>query len=76
MELENSITVSEDILIAIDKVIGGKSSRSEFIEGILRRHLYKRFKKTRDLQDLQIINNNSEYLNKEAEDVLTYHVGL
>ncbi len=76
MELENSITVSEDILIAIDKVIGGKSSRSEFIEGILRRHLYKRFQKTRDLQDLQIINNNSEYLNKEAEDVLTYHVGL
>jgi len=76
MKIKTSITLSEDILQSIDKILGDSRNRSAFIEAALRAYLTQRAKKSRDDKDLEILNKNSERLNKEAEDVLTYQVEL
>ncbi len=76
MKIKTSITLSEDILKSIDKILGNSRNRSAFIEAALRAYLAQRAKKSRDNKDLEILNKNSESLNKEAEDVLAYQVEL
>ncbi len=72
----NVITLSEDILVQIDKFIDETLSRSEFVERILRKYLIERQAKKRELQDLEIINTHADYLNREAEDVLEYQIEI
>ena len=74
MKVKTSITLSAEILHAIDQILGDSRNRSAFIEHALRDYLRKRSKKLRDDRDLEIINKNSRRLNREAEDVLTYQV--
>ena len=74
MKVKTSITLSEEILHAIDQNLGESKNRSAFIEYSLRDYLLKRSKALRNEKDLEILNRNSKRLNKEAEDVLTYQV--
>ena len=75
MKVKTSITLSEDILEAMDELLGGKN-RSAFIEAALRIYMRLLKKRERDLRDLEILNKKSERLNQEAEDVLSYQVDL
>ena len=74
MKIKTSITLSEDILKAIDRVLDKSQNRSQFIEHALRYYLEETAKRDRDNKDFEILNKNSEQLNREAEDVLTYQV--
>jgi metal-responsive CopG/Arc/MetJ family transcriptional regulator len=74
MKVKTSITLSEEILHAIDQILGESKNRSAFIEYALRDYLLKRSKALRNEKDLEILNRNSKRLNKEAQDVLTYQV--
>ena len=74
MKLKTSITLSEDILKAIDRVLDKSQNRSQFIEHALRYYFEETARRDRDNKDLEILNKNSEQLNREAEDVLTYQV--
>jgi Arc/MetJ family transcription regulator len=76
MKVKTSITLSEDILQSMDKILGGSKNRSAFIEAALREYLARRARKLRDRKDLEIINKYSNRLNREAEDVLSYQVEL
>ncbi len=76
MKVKTSITLSEDILKTIDRIIVKPKNRSAFIENVLRDYLEKKAKKLRDDKDLEILNKNSDRLNREAEDVLSYQVEL
>ena len=76
MKVKTSITLSEDVLRAIDQISGESINRSAFIELALKDYLAKKAKKMRDQRDLEILNNSSKRLNSEAEDVLTYQVEL
>jgi metal-responsive CopG/Arc/MetJ family transcriptional regulator len=76
MKVKTSITLSEDVLAAIDRVIGESKNRSAFIENLIRDHIEKRAKKLQEDKDLEILNKNSDRLNREAEDVLSYQVEL
>jgi metal-responsive CopG/Arc/MetJ family transcriptional regulator len=76
MKVKTSITLSEDVLRAIDQISGESINRSAFIELALKDYLAEKAKKMRDQRDLEILNNNSKSLNSEAEDVLTYQVEL
>ena len=76
MKIKTSITLSEEILLEIDKISGESRNRSAFIEIAIRDFLKKRAKKIRDDRDLEILNKNSKRLNREAEDVLSYQVEL
>ncbi len=74
MKIKTSITLSEDILKAIDGILGESKNRSSFIEATLRDHLAKRERKLQDEKDFETLNKNSKRLNQEAEDVLSYQV--
>lgn len=76
MKTKTSITLSQDILRAIDAQIGGYRSRSDFIETAARVFIAHLEKKEAELRDLEIINKHADTLNNEAEDVLGYQVPI
>ena len=74
MKSKTSITLSEDLVQAIDKLTPEGKSRSETIELLLRESFANRERRARDQEDLATINRHAEELNEEASDVLTYQV--
>ena len=74
MKVKTSITLSPDVLEAIDAQAGRGRTRSEFIEAALPAFLDQTKRQERDARDLDILNRQAERLNREAADVLTYQV--
>ncbi len=72
MKLKTSITLSSDLLEEIDRRAGSKSSRSSFIEEIIREHFKEKVREAINRRDAELINANIEHLNREALDVLRY----
>jgi metal-responsive CopG/Arc/MetJ family transcriptional regulator len=71
MKVKTSVTLSEDLIEAIDERIVNKN-RSEFIEKALRAFIAQIIRNEQNAKDIQIINKRADYLNQEAEDVLAY----
>ena len=74
-----SITLSRDVLKAIDRAAGTKYSRSAFIETL--RHYFRELRQAKLLKrerakihahDLEILNRYADRLNVEAEETLQY----
>lgn len=76
MKVKTSITLSEDLLKAIDLRIGQRKNRSDFIETALWTFIHQAVRDEQNKRDLETINRRAEHLNKEAEDVLAYQVSL
>ena len=76
MKSKTSITLSRDLVGAIDELTPEGGSRSETIEQLLRESFAVRKRRARDRRDLETINKYAEQLNEEAGDVLTYQVDL
>ena len=76
MKVKTSITLSEDLLKAIDEYTGEYKNRSEFIEKAIQSFIRQLIRIQQDARDLEIINQRADYLNREAADVLTYQVDL
>src|SRR3989304_8093051 len=76
MKIKTSITLSEDLIKAIDEYAGEYNNRSEFIEKAVRVFITQLIRRQQDARDLEIINHRADYLNQEAMDVLTYQVDL
>ncbi len=74
MKIKTSITLSDDILKAIDLHIGKSKSRSEFLETAARKFLAQLARQKAEKRDLEIINHHANSLNAEAEDVLSYQI--
>lgn len=74
MKSKTSITLSEDLVKAIDALTPEGKSRSETIEQLLRESFAARERRARELEDLEAINRHASELNEEAEDVLSYQV--
>ena len=72
MKEKTSITLSTDVLADVDRLMGRKSSRSAFIESVLRRYIRERRRAHAHAQDLDRINRAADQLNREAEDALDY----
>jgi len=70
MKAKTSITLSVPLLVQIDRVIGEGASRSAYIEKVLRDHLRDEEREAAGQRDLELINANADYLNREMEDVL------
>ncbi len=75
MKTKTSITLSEDVIRAIDKLSGRSKNRSAFIELAVRHYIAQLIRKQRNAKDLAIINKRAERLNEEADDVLAYQAG-
>ncbi|MDQ7827190.1 MAG: ribbon-helix-helix domain-containing protein [Candidatus Eremiobacteraeota bacterium] len=74
MKVKTSITLSEDLLKAVDEQSGAHGSRSEFIENALRSYLGQMLRLRQNARDMDIINRKADRLNDEAEDVLSYQL--
>ena len=74
MKTKTSITLSEEIIKKIDELSGQYGNRSALIEQAIRAFLAGEEKRSRDHQDIEILNRRADALNKEAEDVLSYQV--
>jgi metal-responsive CopG/Arc/MetJ family transcriptional regulator len=72
MKEKTSITLSADVLIAVDRIAGSKQSRSAFIEQVLREYLRQRARAAVQARDLERINAAAQRLNAEALDALEY----
>ena len=72
MKEKTSITLSSEILTAIDRLAGSKHSRSAFIERVLREFLRERARALVQAKDQERINAAAHRLNAEANDVLEY----
>jgi metal-responsive CopG/Arc/MetJ family transcriptional regulator len=74
MKVKTSITLSRDVLEAIDKRSGSSRSRSEFVEEAVRSYVAQLVRREAEARDLEIINRRADILNEEASDVLDYQV--
>ena len=76
MKRKTSITLSEEIIREIDKLCSQYGNRSLLIEQAIRDFLAAEAKRKRDIQDIEILNQRADALNKEAKDVLSYQVDI
>jgi metal-responsive CopG/Arc/MetJ family transcriptional regulator len=74
MKEKTSITLSRDVLLKVDRLAGPKSSRSAFIERVLRQYLVERSRREMHARDLKTLNSRADELNAEVADVLEYQV--
>jgi metal-responsive CopG/Arc/MetJ family transcriptional regulator len=71
MKVKTSVTLSEDLLRAVDE-LAASSSRSEVIEHAVRDFLAARARAARDARDLEIMNARADAYNAETADLMTY----
>ena len=75
MKVKTSITLSEDLLKAVDKrAKQQKKTRSDFIEACCPGLHSAVDSRGAERRDLEIINRHAEALNREAAEVLEYQV--
>ena len=77
MKVKTSITLSEELLKAIDKRAKQfRKNRSDFIEAAIRAFVGQLLRDEQNARDLEIINRRADYLNQEAADVLEDQISL
>lgn len=72
MKIKTSVTLSNELLNAIDTHMTQYRSRSAFLEAAARDYLASLAKRHAEQRDLEIINRRAGALNAETEDVLAY----
>lgn len=73
MKMKTSITLSEDLVAAIDK-LAGRRGRSAVVELALRAFLEERSRRVRNARDLATLNRHAKELNAEAIDTLAFQM--
>ena len=77
MKVKTSITLSEELLKAIDKrAKKHNKNRSDFIEAAVWSFIGQLIRDEQNARDLETINRRADYLNQEAADVLAYQMPL
>lgn len=71
MKVKTSVTLSEELLAALDSETDAEN-RSAFIEEAAWEFLELRKRRLRDRRELDLIEANSDALNAEAHDVLDF----
>jgi len=74
MKVKTSITLSRDLVEAVDELAEESGNRSEFIEGAQRSYIAQKKRDEQNRRHLEIINRCHARLNREAEDVLAFLV--
>ena len=72
MKAKTSITLSEDLLYRLDRLIGPGGNRSAVMEEALSAYLTDREKRRRDERDRKILEKDDRRLAREARDVIGY----
>ena len=72
MKRKTSITLSEDLVRAIDRHARKHERRWEGIERLVREGLAARNRRSAEERDLALLNRHAQTLNNEMADVLDY----
>lgn len=76
MKIKTSVTLSDELIKAIDHYGQSYKNRSDFVEAALWAFIKQIIRDQQNARDIEIINHNAERLNAEAVDVLAYQVPL
>jgi metal-responsive CopG/Arc/MetJ family transcriptional regulator len=76
MKEKTSITLSSDVLAQVDRNAGSKASRSAFIESVLREYFKAKVREAINARDLELINANADYLNRESQELDAYQAPI
>jgi len=76
MKQKTSITLSPEVLRAVDELAGESSNRSRIIEQAVVEFLERRRRAQREARDLAILDAAADELNDEVADVLDYQADL
>ena len=72
MKQKTSVTLSEDLLDRLDRLLGPGGNRSAVLEKALEAYLTDRERREREARDREILERDEARLNREARDVLGY----
>jgi len=75
MKIKTSLTLSDDLVVKLDRLAGPNISRSSFIEKILRDFVEGRAQARRTAREAAAINKHAKQMNAEMEDALSFQVG-
>ena len=75
MKAKTSLTLSEDLIVSIDRLAGPKVSRSSYIEKILRDFIDQRARQRAVARETAAINRHAAALNSEMSDAVTFQSG-
>lgn len=76
MKVKTSITLSEDVLRALEEHVVSYKNRSDFIEAALWAFIKQKIRDEQNTRDRTILSRRADALNKEAQDVLSYQAPL
>ena len=74
MKIKTSVTLSEKLLSAIDRLMDERKNRSDFLETAAWAYIAQIERAALGERDREIINRNADRLNAEASDVLDYQM--
>ena len=72
MKTKTSVTLSEELLYRLDRLIGPGANRSAVMEEALSHYLTHRERRQRDERDREILERDARKLGREAQDVIGY----
>ena len=72
MKRKTSITLSDDVLVELERTAGSAESRSAYIERVLRSHFRRKARAALEARDIDRINAAADRLNAEMADVLEF----
>lgn len=76
MKQKISITLSSDLVKEVDRSAGRDSSRSEFIENVVREHFRAKMREAIDARDLELINANLDALIRQTRGLDEYEAPI
>jgi metal-responsive CopG/Arc/MetJ family transcriptional regulator len=76
MKVKTSLTLSGDLIASLDRIASPNTSRSAFIERILREFVAARAQERRNARDAAAINRHAKTLNAEMSDALGFQSSL
>lgn len=76
MKLKTSVTLSNELVQAIDQYSQNYKNRSDFVEAAIWAFIKQIIRNQQNARDIELINRNADRLNAEARDVLAYQVQL
>jgi metal-responsive CopG/Arc/MetJ family transcriptional regulator len=74
MKVKTSVTLSPELLAAIDRTCQGRASRSEFLERVAWESIRRAERADRDAREIEILNAISDGELGELPDVLDYSI--
>ncbi|HEY3123543.1 MAG TPA: hypothetical protein VGK70_05730 [Thermoanaerobaculia bacterium] len=72
MRRKTSVSLTEELLIEIDRIGGSGTNRSEFLERAAWDRISLLKRRRREARDRRILDRHAHELNTEARDVLEY----